>query len=143
MQASDSSKIILLRLCACALKLCLIIIFLIFRGDSHFCSQKAAVYSLNFTADPPQRVFKLVDQINPSIFCVHITNCKYLILIYCVKLWKIFSFKSYFMEKCHIKLDLKQLLYGLARGYPETIPQITASNFINLWLCTFSLIVLL
>ncbi|XP_043757795.1 tectonic-1 isoform X4 [Cervus elaphus] len=43
-------------------------------GDSHFCSQKAAVYSLNFTADPPQRVFKLVDQINPSIFCVHITN---------------------------------------------------------------------
>uniref|UniRef100_A0A4W2E063 Tectonic family member 1 n=1 Tax=Bos indicus x Bos taurus TaxID=30522 RepID=A0A4W2E063_BOBOX len=44
-------------------------------GDSHFCSQKAAVYSLNFTADPPQRVFKLVDQINPSIFCVHITNC--------------------------------------------------------------------
>uniref|UniRef100_G3N2E4 Tectonic family member 1 n=1 Tax=Bos taurus TaxID=9913 RepID=G3N2E4_BOVIN len=45
-------------------------------GDSHFCSQKAAVYSLNFTADPPQRVFKLVDQINPSIFCVHITNYK-------------------------------------------------------------------
>uniref|UniRef100_A0AC11DW96 Tectonic family member 1 n=1 Tax=Ovis aries TaxID=9940 RepID=A0AC11DW96_SHEEP len=45
-------------------------------GDSHFCSQKAAVYSLNLTADPPQRVFKLVDQINPSIFCVHITNYK-------------------------------------------------------------------
>ncbi|XP_020745662.2 tectonic-1 isoform X2 [Odocoileus virginianus] len=45
-------------------------------GDSHFCSQKAAVYSLNFTADPPHRVFKLVDQINPSVFCVHITNYK-------------------------------------------------------------------
>uniref|UniRef100_A0A8C6ASG7 Tectonic family member 1 n=1 Tax=Monodon monoceros TaxID=40151 RepID=A0A8C6ASG7_MONMO len=44
-------------------------------GDSQFCSQKAAIYSLNFTADPPQRVFKLVDQINPSIFCIHITNC--------------------------------------------------------------------
>ncbi|XP_057382799.1 tectonic-1 isoform X4 [Balaenoptera acutorostrata] len=43
-------------------------------GDSQFCSQKAAIYSLNFTADPPQRVFKLVDQINPSIFCIHITN---------------------------------------------------------------------
>eukprot|EP00069_Balaena_mysticetus_P011152 bmy_07014T0 len=45
-------------------------------GDSQFCSQKAATYSLNFTADPPQRVFKLVDQINPSIFCIHITNYK-------------------------------------------------------------------
>uniref|UniRef100_A0A2I3HQD9 Tectonic family member 1 n=1 Tax=Nomascus leucogenys TaxID=61853 RepID=A0A2I3HQD9_NOMLE len=45
-------------------------------GDSQFCSQKAAIYSLNFTANPPQRVFKLVDQINPSIFCIHITNCR-------------------------------------------------------------------
>ncbi|XP_033076510.1 tectonic-1 isoform X9 [Trachypithecus francoisi] len=43
-------------------------------GDSQFCSQKAVIYSLNFTANPPQRVFKLVDQINPSIFCIHITN---------------------------------------------------------------------
>uniref|UniRef100_A0A2K5J7R8 Uncharacterized protein n=1 Tax=Colobus angolensis palliatus TaxID=336983 RepID=A0A2K5J7R8_COLAP len=45
-------------------------------GDSQFCSQKAVIYSLNFTANPPQRVFKLVDQINPSIFCIHITNYK-------------------------------------------------------------------
>ncbi|KAM9194850.1 tectonic-1 isoform 2-T2 [Dugong dugon] len=45
-------------------------------GDSQFCSQKAATYSMNFTADPPQRVFKLVDKINPSIFCIHITNYK-------------------------------------------------------------------
>ncbi|XP_037672639.1 tectonic-1 [Choloepus didactylus] len=44
--------------------------------DSQFCSQKAAVYSLNFTANPPQRVFKLIDQINPSIFCIHVTNYK-------------------------------------------------------------------
>ncbi|XP_045632879.1 tectonic-1 isoform X1 [Ursus americanus] len=43
-------------------------------GDSQFCSQKAAIYSLNFTANPPQRIFKLVDQTNPSIFCIHITN---------------------------------------------------------------------
>ncbi|XP_048198921.1 tectonic-1 isoform X4 [Perognathus longimembris pacificus] len=45
-------------------------------SDSQFCSHKAAIYSLNFTANPPQRVFKLVDQINPSIFCIHITNYK-------------------------------------------------------------------
>ncbi|XP_049643724.1 tectonic-1 [Suncus etruscus] len=45
-------------------------------GDHQFCSQKAAIYSLNFTANPSQRVFKIVDQINPSIFCVHITNYK-------------------------------------------------------------------
>ncbi|XP_017655215.1 tectonic-1 [Nannospalax galili] len=45
-------------------------------GDSQFCSQKAAIYSLNLTADPPHRVFKLIDQINPSIFCIHISNYK-------------------------------------------------------------------
>ncbi|KFO23562.1 Tectonic-1 [Fukomys damarensis] len=45
-------------------------------GDSHFCTQKAAIYSLNFTANPPHRIFKLVDQINPSIFCIHTTNYK-------------------------------------------------------------------
>ncbi|XP_017397656.1 tectonic-1 isoform X3 [Cebus imitator] len=45
-------------------------------GDNQFCSQKAAIYSLNFTANPPQRVFKLVDQINPSIFCIYTTNYK-------------------------------------------------------------------
>uniref|UniRef100_A0A8C8YG85 Tectonic family member 1 n=1 Tax=Prolemur simus TaxID=1328070 RepID=A0A8C8YG85_PROSS len=45
-------------------------------GDSQFCSQKAAIYSLNFTADPPQRIFKLVDWINPSIFCIRNTNCE-------------------------------------------------------------------
>nr|XP_008002902.1 tectonic-1 isoform X3 [Chlorocebus sabaeus] len=45
-------------------------------GDSQFCSQKAVIYSLNFTANPPQRVFKLVEQISPSIFCIHITNYK-------------------------------------------------------------------
>uniref|UniRef100_UPI0040386B2E tectonic-1 isoform X2 n=1 Tax=Callospermophilus lateralis TaxID=76772 RepID=UPI0040386B2E len=45
-------------------------------GDSQFCTQKAAIYSLNFKANPPERVFKLIDQINPSIFCIHITNYK-------------------------------------------------------------------
>uniref|UniRef100_A0A8C9PYB1 Tectonic family member 1 n=1 Tax=Spermophilus dauricus TaxID=99837 RepID=A0A8C9PYB1_SPEDA len=43
-------------------------------GDSQFCTQKAAIYSLNFKANPPERVFKLIDRINPSIFCIHITN---------------------------------------------------------------------
>uniref|UniRef100_A0A8C9USH0 Tectonic family member 1 n=1 Tax=Spermophilus dauricus TaxID=99837 RepID=A0A8C9USH0_SPEDA len=45
-------------------------------GDSQFCTQKAAIYSLNFKANPPERVFKLIDRINPSIFCIHITNYK-------------------------------------------------------------------
>nr|XP_015852241.1 tectonic-1 isoform X1 [Peromyscus maniculatus bairdii] len=45
-------------------------------GDGQFCSQKAAVYSMNLTADPPHRVFRLTDQINPSAFCVHISNYK-------------------------------------------------------------------
>ncbi|XP_038201673.1 tectonic-1 isoform X2 [Arvicola amphibius] len=45
-------------------------------GNREFCSQKAAVYSMNLTADPPHRVFKLIDQINPSVFCIHISNYK-------------------------------------------------------------------
>ncbi|KFU90229.1 Tectonic-1, partial [Chaetura pelagica] len=43
-------------------------------GDSHLCSQKAAVYSLDVEANPPERIFELTDQVNPSIFCIHATN---------------------------------------------------------------------
>ncbi|KFW83293.1 Tectonic-1, partial [Manacus vitellinus] len=45
-------------------------------GDSHLCRQKAAVYSLDVGADPPERIFQLIDQVNPSIFCIHATNYK-------------------------------------------------------------------
>uniref|UniRef100_A0A663MMK7 Tectonic-1-3 N-terminal domain-containing protein n=1 Tax=Athene cunicularia TaxID=194338 RepID=A0A663MMK7_ATHCN len=45
-------------------------------GDSHLCSQKAAIYSLDVEANPPERIFKLIDQVNPSVFCIHATNCK-------------------------------------------------------------------
>lgn len=46
------------------------------RSDSQLCSQKAAVYCLDVEANPPERIFKLIDQVNPSIFCIHATNCK-------------------------------------------------------------------
>uniref|UniRef100_A0A8B9Z4X6 Tectonic family member 1 n=1 Tax=Buteo japonicus TaxID=224669 RepID=A0A8B9Z4X6_9AVES len=45
-------------------------------GDSRLCSQKAAIYSLDVEADPPERIFKLIDQVNPSVFCIHATNYK-------------------------------------------------------------------
>ncbi|NXH17361.1 TECT1 protein, partial [Bucco capensis] len=45
-------------------------------GDSRLCSQKAAIYSLDVEANPPERIFKLIDQSNPSIFCIHATNYK-------------------------------------------------------------------
>uniref|UniRef100_A0A452H6M3 Uncharacterized protein n=1 Tax=Gopherus agassizii TaxID=38772 RepID=A0A452H6M3_9SAUR len=45
-------------------------------GDSQLCSQEAAIYSINVAAHPPERIFKLVDQNNPSIFCIHATNYK-------------------------------------------------------------------
>ncbi|NWW87253.1 TECT1 protein, partial [Rhynochetos jubatus] len=45
-------------------------------GDSRLCSQKAATYSLDVEANPPERIFKLIDQINPSVFCIHATNYK-------------------------------------------------------------------
>ncbi|NWV38786.1 TECT1 protein, partial [Grantiella picta] len=45
-------------------------------GDSRLCSQKAAVYSLDVEANPPERIFNLIDQVNPSIFCIHATNYK-------------------------------------------------------------------
>ncbi|NXY81845.1 TECT1 protein, partial [Alcedo cyanopectus] len=43
-------------------------------GDSRLCRQKAAVYSLDVEANPPERIFQLIDQVNPSIFCIHATN---------------------------------------------------------------------
>ncbi|XP_074868897.1 tectonic-1 isoform X2 [Carettochelys insculpta] len=43
-------------------------------GDSQLCSQEAAMYSIDVTAYPPKRIFMLVDQKNPSIFCIHTTN---------------------------------------------------------------------
>ncbi|NWR30018.1 TECT1 protein, partial [Tachuris rubrigastra] len=45
-------------------------------GDSHLCRQKAAVYSLDVEANPPERIFQLIDQVNPSIFCIRATNYK-------------------------------------------------------------------
>ncbi|NXS69702.1 TECT1 protein, partial [Pandion haliaetus] len=45
-------------------------------GDSRLCSQKAAIYSLDVEANPPERKFKLIDQVNPSVFCIHATNYK-------------------------------------------------------------------
>ncbi|NWX78917.1 TECT1 protein, partial [Alca torda] len=45
-------------------------------GDSRLCSQKAAIYSLDVEANPPERIFKLIDQVNPSLFCIHATNYK-------------------------------------------------------------------
>ncbi|NXX20336.1 TECT1 protein, partial [Podargus strigoides] len=45
-------------------------------GDSRLCSQKAAIYSLDVKANPPERIFRLIDQVNPSVFCIHATNYK-------------------------------------------------------------------
>ncbi|NWS75445.1 TECT1 protein, partial [Crotophaga sulcirostris] len=45
-------------------------------GDGRLCSQKAAKYSLDVEANPPERVFELIDQVNPSFFCIHSTNYK-------------------------------------------------------------------
>ncbi|NXM65470.1 TECT1 protein, partial [Serilophus lunatus] len=44
------------------------------RGDSHLCREKAAVYSLDVEANPPERIFKIIEQVNPSIFCIYATN---------------------------------------------------------------------
>ncbi|NXI45760.1 TECT1 protein, partial [Galbula dea] len=43
-------------------------------GDSHLCSQKAALYSLDVEANPPERIFKVIDHTNPSVFCIHAAN---------------------------------------------------------------------
>ncbi|NWH77926.1 TECT1 protein, partial [Piaya cayana] len=45
-------------------------------GEIRLCSQKAAVYSLDVDANPPERIFELIDQVNPSIFCIRSTNYK-------------------------------------------------------------------
>uniref|UniRef100_G3TI70 Tectonic family member 1 n=1 Tax=Loxodonta africana TaxID=9785 RepID=G3TI70_LOXAF len=108
-------------------------------GDSQFCSQKAAVYSMNFTADPPERVFKLVDKINPSIFCIHITNCKYLTLMYFVKRWEK-NFLNYFMAKFPIqesyssrgKCKSPMKFWVLCRSWISSYPRCSVDSFLRL-----------
>ncbi|KAM9371593.1 tectonic-1 [Phaethornis superciliosus] len=43
-------------------------------GDRRLCTQKAAVYSLDVEANPPERIFTLTDLVNPSVFCIHAAN---------------------------------------------------------------------
>uniref|UniRef100_H3B768 Tectonic family member 1 n=1 Tax=Latimeria chalumnae TaxID=7897 RepID=H3B768_LATCH len=45
-------------------------------GDRQLCQQQAAVYSINFTANPPKRVFNLIEEGNPSVFCIEEANHK-------------------------------------------------------------------
>ncbi|XP_068937945.1 tectonic-1 isoform X2 [Petaurus breviceps papuanus] len=45
-------------------------------GDSHFCFQKIASYEMNFTAHPPERLFQLMEQTNPSVLCLYTLNYK-------------------------------------------------------------------
>uniref|UniRef100_A0A8D0H496 Tectonic-1 n=1 Tax=Sphenodon punctatus TaxID=8508 RepID=A0A8D0H496_SPHPU len=45
-------------------------------GDSQLCIQEAAVYSIDTLMHPPERIFRLVNKINPNIFCIHVTNYK-------------------------------------------------------------------
>ncbi|XP_044541353.1 tectonic-1 [Gracilinanus agilis] len=46
------------------------------KENNNFCIQKVAVYSINFTAYPPQRIFKVIEQSNPSFFCISTLNYK-------------------------------------------------------------------
>ncbi|XP_072456575.1 tectonic-1 isoform X2 [Notamacropus eugenii] len=43
-------------------------------SDSHFCFQKVALYEMNFTAHPPERLFHLIEKTNPSAFCLYTLN---------------------------------------------------------------------
>uniref|UniRef100_A0A670J4D5 Tectonic-1-3 N-terminal domain-containing protein n=1 Tax=Podarcis muralis TaxID=64176 RepID=A0A670J4D5_PODMU len=43
-------------------------------GDRHLCRQQEALYSIDPTAHPPERIFQLADKVNPSIFCIQSTN---------------------------------------------------------------------
>ncbi|XP_077787312.1 tectonic-1 isoform X1 [Podarcis muralis] len=45
-------------------------------GDRHLCRQQEALYSIDPTAHPPERIFQLSDKVNPSIFCIQSTNNK-------------------------------------------------------------------
>ncbi|KAM6423376.1 tectonic-1 [Liasis olivaceus] len=45
-------------------------------GDSHFCRQQEALYSIDQSAQPPERVFQLVDKVSPAMFCLQTTNYK-------------------------------------------------------------------
>ncbi|XP_063172019.1 tectonic-1 [Candoia aspera] len=45
-------------------------------GDSHFCRQQEALYSIDQSVQPPERIFQLVDKVSPTVFCLQTTNYK-------------------------------------------------------------------
>ncbi|KAL7986637.1 hypothetical protein Chor_012920 [Crotalus horridus] len=45
-------------------------------GDRHFCKQPEAHYSIDQSAQPPERIFQLVEKVNPSVFCLQTSNYK-------------------------------------------------------------------
>ncbi|XP_032084962.1 tectonic-1 isoform X2 [Thamnophis elegans] len=45
-------------------------------GDRHFCRQPEALYSIDQSAQPPERIFQLVEKVNPSVFCLQTSNYK-------------------------------------------------------------------
>ncbi|XP_043924570.1 tectonic-1 [Protopterus annectens] len=42
--------------------------------DSRLCRQQTAIYSINITVNPPQRVLTLAEQSNPDLFCIQKAN---------------------------------------------------------------------
>ncbi|ETE71605.1 Tectonic-1, partial [Ophiophagus hannah] len=45
-------------------------------GDGHFCRQPEALYSIDQSVQPPERIFQLVEKVNPSVFCLQTSNYK-------------------------------------------------------------------
>ncbi|KAM3825991.1 tectonic-1 isoform 2-T2 [Vipera latastei] len=45
-------------------------------GDRHFCKQTEARYSIDQSVQPPERLFQLVEKVNPSVFCLQTSNYK-------------------------------------------------------------------
>uniref|UniRef100_A0A8C6YHY5 Tectonic family member 1 n=1 Tax=Naja naja TaxID=35670 RepID=A0A8C6YHY5_NAJNA len=45
-------------------------------GDGHFCRQPEALYSIDQSVQPPERMFQLVEKVNPSVFCLQTANYK-------------------------------------------------------------------
>ncbi|KAG8146025.1 hypothetical protein E2320_012448 [Naja naja] len=44
--------------------------------DGHFCRQPEALYSIDQSVQPPERMFQLVEKVNPSVFCLQTANYK-------------------------------------------------------------------
>ncbi|XP_043819998.1 tectonic-1 isoform X2 [Dromiciops gliroides] len=102
-------------------------------GDSHFCVQKTAIYDMNFTAHPPTRLFQLVEQSNPSLFCIHTLNYKVALSFITPEFPSENNFDNFLKKSSNFAITKEpDIFHPTATKYTYAVPVQTSDSFLRL-----------